>query len=390
MTFPKTTDLWRSLPMPVQDLLGVAVARVRGERVPPPPEPGDRDVRLMIAPANYAGQGYRWARAVEENPDVAAMNMVYSSINPFGYPADNPVPGRIAAHSRRWQRAQYRALVERFTHLLIEAEMRPLGSALGGEVLAQAQALEARGLKIAMLCHGSDIRLPSRHAAADVWSPFHDDEWVPVASLETIVRGNLKVLEDLGAPVFVSTPGLLPDVPRAHLLPVVIAPDDWVQETAVLERSRPVVVHAPSNPHVKGTAQIVPMLERLHDEGVLEYRSVSGVKHEEMPAVFGAADVVLDQFRLGDYGVAACEAMAAGRLVVSHVLPEAREAVEAETGEELPIVQSTIGDLEDVLRDVVARRDHYRAQAARGPAFVRAVHDGRLSRRVLEDHFLFL
>ncbi len=389
MKVPTMLDLWRKLPVPAQDLVGVLGAFARGERIPPSPRPQDRPVRLMIAPANYAGQGYRWARAAEANPEVAAMNMVYSSINPFGYPADDPVPGRIAAHSRRWQKAQFSALVERFTHMIIEAEMRPLGSAYGGDVLAQAHALRDGGLRLAMLCHGSDIRLPSRHAAADPWSPFHDDEWVPVAALEEVVLGNLRVLEELGETVFVSTPGLLPDVPGAHLLPVVIDPGRWAQQTPVLQRARPVVVHAPSNPHVKGTAQIMPVLERLHDEGAIEYRSVSGVKHEDMPAVFGEADVVLDQFRLGDYGVAACEAMAAGRLVVSHVADQAREAVRRVTGEQLPIVQATIGDLEHVLRDVLDRRAHYQAVAAGGPDFVRSVHDGDRSRRVLEERFLF-
>ncbi|MCI2958001.1 hypothetical protein MN032_09875 [Agromyces atrinae] len=388
MKLPTVLDVWRRLPSFLQDPLSVAVARAKGERLPPPPVPADRPIRLYIAPANYAGQGFRWARAVEKNPDIAAMNMVYDSINPFAYPVDYPVSGRIAAHSRRWQRAQFRAITERFTHMMIEAEMAPLGSLDGGSVLAQAQAVERAGVRLAMMCHGSDIRLPSRHAAADPWSPFHNDDWVPVAALEEIVLGNLRVLDELGAPVFVSTPGLLLDVPRARLVPVVIDPDTWHQETPVLERERPRVVHVPSNPLVKGTAEITPLLTALHDEGVIEYSTVSGVAHDAMPAIFGDADIVLDQFRLGDYGVAACEAMAAGRLVISHVSDEARAAVLETTGHELPIVQATIADLEAVLRDVVARRDVYRDRAAAGPGFVRAAHDGELSRRVLEDGFL--
>ncbi len=40
---------------------------------------------------------------------------------------------------------------------------------------------------------------------------------------------------------------------------------------------------------------------------------------DAMPEVYGGADIVLDQFPLGTYGVAACEALVAGRLVVSHV-----------------------------------------------------------------------
>ncbi|SFR95715.1 hypothetical protein SAMN04487846_1222 [Microbacterium sp. cf046] len=386
---PSTLDAWRRLPPWVQDPLSIAIATARGERVPPPPRLRDARVRLMIAPANYAGQGFRWARAVEANPDVAAMNMVYDSINPFGYPADYPVPGRIAGHSHRWQRNQLEALRTGFTHMLIEAEMKPLGSMLGGDVLAQARAIRDGGVRIGMICHGSDARLPSRHAAADEWSPFHNDDWVPVAQLEAVVQGNLDVLAELAAPTFVSTPGLLLDVPTAHLLPVVIDPEAWATTAPVLERDRPRVVHVPSNPLVKGTAEITPVLERLHADGVIEYVSVSGVGHAEMPAIFAGADIVVDQFRLGDYGVAACEAMAAGRLVVSHVSEQAREAVCAETGQDLPIAQATIASLETALRGILEDRMSWRAYAARGPAFVRAVHDGAASRRVLEQRFLF-
>ncbi|QEO13551.1 glycosyltransferase family 4 protein [Agromyces intestinalis] len=389
MSRPTTLDLWRRLPSWIRDPLAVAIARLRGERVPLPPEPDDRPVRLMIAPANYAGQGYRWARAVEQNPRVSAMNMVYDSINPFGYPVDYPVPGRIAGHSRTWQRAQLRALGERFTHMLIEAEMQPLGSLLGGDVLEQARAIQALGVRVAMLCHGSDIRLPSRHAAADPWSPFHNDEWVPVERLEQVVLGNLAVLEALDVPVFVSTPGLMLDVPDAHLLPVVIDVETWQRDEPVLERARPRVVHVPSNPLVKGTAEITPVLQELHDAGVIEYATISGVEHARMPELFGAADIVLDQFRLGDYGVAACEAMAAGRLVVSHVSDRTRADVEAETGQVLPIVEAGIASLREVLLEIVADPDRFRAIARSGPAFVREVHDGRMSRRVLEERFLF-
>lgn len=385
---PTRADIWRRLPGWIKDPLAVTIAYGRGERVPAPPRPRPARIRLMIAPANYAGQGYRWARAVEENPDVSAMNMVYDSINPFGYPADYPVPGRIAGHSRRWQKRQLAAIVERFTHMLIEAEMQPLGSLLRGDVLAQARAIRSGGVRVGMVCHGSDIRLPSRHAAADEWSPFHNDDWVPVEMLEEVVRRNLRVLSDLDAPTFVSTPGLLRDVPTAHLLPVVIDASRWENASPVLERPVPRVVHVPSNPLVKGTAEITPIVQRLHDEGIIEYISVSGLSHAEMPAVFASADVVLDQFRLGDYGVAACEAMASGRLVVSHVAPDARQDLLSRTGRALPIVQATIGDLEQILRDVVDRRDHYRSIALRGPDFVRAVHDGELARRVLEGHFL--
>ena len=106
-----------------------------------------------------------------------------------------------------------------------------------------------------------------------------------------------------------------------------------------------------------------------------------------MPSLYREADIVLDQFRIGDYGVAACEALAGGRLVISSVSRESRAAVRAATGSDLPIVEAPAGELDRVLREVLAERERFRSVAQAGPAFVEDLHDGRRSVAVL-DRFL--
>jgi glycosyltransferase involved in cell wall biosynthesis len=137
---------------------------------------------------------------------------------------------------------------------------------------------------------------------------------------------------------------------------------------------------------VKGSELIDPILRRLDDEGVISYRPIERVSFDEMVALYQGADIVLDQFRLADYGVAACEAMAAGRVVVAHVSDSARSMVREQTGLELPIVESTVEELESVLRDILDNRDRYRAIAADGVSFTREVHDGRASARALAPY----
>jgi len=53
------------------------------------------------------------------------------------------------------------------------------------------------------------------------------------------------------------------------------------------------------------------------------------------------------------------------------------------SGLEIPIVSATPATLEGVLRDIVARPDHYRAVAAQGPAFAATMHDGSRSAAAL-------
>lgn len=385
----RTAKLWETLPKPVRDVIAIGVDTALRHPIPESPcARADEPVKLFITPANYAGQGYRWARAVERAGKVTASNSVCTEINPFGYPADYSVRGRTMTHSWRWQREQLAALTRGFTHLLVEAQMPPLGGMWNHDLRRQIAALRAGGVSVGMLCHGSDIRLPSRHAELEEWSPFATGQWEKVAELERVMTTNRAVLDHLDLPTFVSTPGLLLDVPYAHLLPVVIAVEPWASDHEVLVRERPRVVHVPSNALLKGTQQIDAGLKRLHDEGLIDYQTISGRTHEEMPDIFGAADIVLDQFRLGDYGAAACESMASGRLVISHVSDQARAAVRHSSGLDLPILEANIDTLEQVLRDVLENREPARALAQRGPEFVRAVHDGSLASRVLHDHFL--
>ena len=375
---PGTGPLGRA----VQRLGGVAV----GGTVAPPPRVPEGSVRLYVAPTNYAGQGYLWCRAVERELDgVGAVNMVAEADHGFRFPADDTVPIATYLMSRRWQQER-EGYVRRFTHVMFEAERPLFGRLHGGDAFTEARMLRETGLGVAMMCHGTDVRLPSRHRAASPWSPFHDDPRFDV--LEETARRNLAGLAALGAPVFVSTPDLLEDVPAATWCPVVVDGDRWHAEADALERTRLRVVHVPSSSAVKGTNLINPVLERLAAEGVLDYEHVQGVPASQMPAVYARADVVLDQFRVGSYGVAACEAMASGRVVVGHVTSSVRDHVRDATGRDLPVVEATPDTLRDVLLEIAEDRETYRTKAAAGPGFVASVHDGTLSAAALRAFLL--
>jgi len=341
--------------------------------------PPHTPTRLFIGPVNFAGQGWQWARAAERLPGVGAVSMAYRIGTEFGYEVDQGVPASAYVFSRSWQAAQLQAVRSGFTHVMVEAERRLFGRVYDQTVEQQVRGLVDAGLAVSMLAHGSDIRLPSRHAAEHSDSPFADASWDQVAVFERQASENLALLRRLGLPVFASTLGLLSDVPDAGWLPVVVDVEAWGGGDPPLTRARPVVAHAPSSGRMKGSDLVDPALTRLHDQGAIEYVRVSGVAAASMPDVYRNADIVLDQFRLGDYGVAACEALAAGRVVVGHVSPAVREAVLVRTGRSLPVVESRGADIERTLTDILADPERARAVAEEGAAFVREVHDGRKS-----------
>lgn len=341
------------------------------------------DVRLYVAPANFAGQGHLWARAAERLPGVGAANMQVVGPEGFGFPSDYDVPQAVFASSRDWARRQRDAVAEGFTHVLIEAERSMFGVAFQGFVEREVAWLRSRGLQVALVSHGTDLRLPSRHARLDQWSPFGDGDSEWIRGLETRAVRNRELFEKLDLPAFVATPELLGDWPAAQWLPNVVDPRRWQNDRPALSGKRPLVLHAPTNPVLKGTALIEPAVERLAAEGIIDYQRVARVAAAEMPVRFAEADVVLDQFALGIYSTTSIEAMAAGRLVVAHLHDQVRDHVVGVTGMEPPIVEATPDTVGEILRDVAERPDHYRALAERGPAYVRAAHDGALSSRVL-------
>lgn len=369
------------LPERVQRRLNPSFFGFTSSDVPEPPQSPDARTRLYIAPVNFAGQGYEWARAAERLDDVGALSMQYVSPGDFGFPSDNRVPVNVFLKSSEWQRAQF-AAVSQFTHVLVEAERPIFGALFNKDVEREVTALRDAGVNVAMLSHGSDLRLPSRHKTIDRWSPFHDD-WSLVPVLEEQSRKHHALLEKLGAPVFVSTPDLLLDWPDATWLPLSLNAAPWTNDDTILERDVPVVVHAPSSARIKGTHLVEPTLQKMDAAELISYRRVEGVPASQIPALYREADIVIEQFRVGTYSRAAVEAMAAGRIVIAHLHDQVRNVVTDVMGVEPPVVEATPDTLESVLRDIVSNRDTYREIGARGPEFVSHAHDGRMSAEAL-------
>ena len=350
--------------------------------MPVAPAPSDASVRLLIGPANFAGQGYEWARAVAGSlEDVSATSFMLGRER-LVFPADWVVEPAVWVNPW-WQRQQTRDIYAGYTHVLAEALKPLMGTRYGNDVSGEAKRMRRHGLTVGLVAHGSDARLPSRHAAANPWSPFRDaDDWEVLPKLEERVARHQRIYaahHAAGGAVFATTPDLLDDLPYAVWLPVVIHPDEWRTDAPVMERDRPRVLHIPSNPRMKGTPYVEPVLLALQDEGLIEYVTVEGVEPHEMPAHIADVDIVLDQVALGAYGAMAVQALAAGRVVLAHVTEQNR----ARLPEDPPIVEVTPDTVEAVVRGLVADREAARSVAARGPAYVDAWHDGRHAAAVL-------
>ena len=137
------------------------------------------------------------------------------------------------------------------------------------------------------------------------------------------------------------------------------------------ERSRPLIVHAPSSRTRKGTEHVIAACERLD----ADLEIVEGIHHDEAKRRYQAADVVVDQLNAGWHGVFALEAMALGKPVLGFLHEEAVRRSEEGYGVRVPIVNVTKETLRDRLAELVADPTRRRELGAESRAYVERVHD---------------
>jgi glycosyltransferase involved in cell wall biosynthesis len=159
-------------------------------------------------------------------------------------------------------------------------------------------------------------------------------------------------------------------VPEAEVIPPGVDLGG-IEPAAPSDRTRPLVVHAPSSRRRKGTEHVLAAVEGLDADLEL----VEGLHHNEAFERYRAADVVVDQLNAGWYGLFAIEAMALGKPVVTFLHDEAVRRTEAAFGAKVPIVSATAESLREALRPLVADAARRRELGAASRAYVEHVHD---------------
>ena len=112
-------------------------------------------------------------------------------------------------------------------------------------------------------------------------------------------------------------------------------------------RDVPVLVHAPSEPMIKGTKYVEKAIEKLKTEGYkFEYRRVQNLPNYMAQKIYrDEADIIIDQFLVGGVGSLAFEGMYYGKPVVGYLL----SSIEKEFCPDIPLVNATIDTLKDKL-----------------------------------------
>ena len=340
-------------------------------------------VRLGLGCANSAGQLAGFARALcDRREDLSAEVVMQTHDTSVIYPADLYTVGERTA-DLGFQLDRARRVLGSYTHYIADSFTPALGRLNGGHIQDDLPSLRAAGIKVALLAHGSDVRDPQRHMERYEHSHFHAADEAVLRTLVKKTARNRRMAAESGLPRFVTTPDLLEDLPGAHWVPLVVDVEGWACSDPVMERARPVVVHAPSKRWTKGTEKVVPLLEEMHRRGVIDFRMATGVPWAQVREMVKEADVVVDQFAVGTYGTFACEGMAAGKPVIAFLDERVHHAV----GITPPIVSATPRTLGTALESLLDDREFARRTARESVSYARTYHDGGYTVGVL-DGFL--
>jgi hypothetical protein len=333
-----------------------------------------RSPRILHAPLDVGGHARQLSLA-ERELGLDSEAAVYAPQS-YGFEADIdlragidvPIPVRMARRAAFLRRALDRYDVFHFNFGQTLLQVRQLG-----RILDELPLLKRRGKTILVTYQGCDVR------------PFADCYCRNRSCARTTAYrapAAARVLRHADR-VFHLNPDLGRYLPGSRFLPYAnVDPRSYAPAPPEPAPAGPLlVVHAPTDRAVKGTAHVIQAVQALQAEGLsIRLELLEGMTRSEVVARTMAADVVVDQLLIGWYGGFAVEAMAMAKPVLCFIREE-----DNPFGERLPVLRADPATIAARLRDLAGDRDALREAGLAGRRFAEHEHDPlRIARSVLD------
>jgi hypothetical protein len=181
---------------------------------------------------------------------------------------------------------------------------------------------------------------------------------------------------EAGMPCLVSCKSLMPYVqrdlfPKVYFVRQRVWLDDFEPSAPAADNPRPIIVHSPSDPVMKGTDAVLAAIERLRNRYTFEFRLLQNIPHSEAMKELSRADIYLDQFVLGGHGIGALEAMAFGKPVVCYI----KASMLSQYPPDLPIVNANQDNLVKVLEGLLENGGLRHSLGLKGWDYLKKYHD---------------
>jgi hypothetical protein len=237
------------------------------------------------------------------------------------------------------------------------------------------------GRRIVFTLQGCDARLAgesNRRNAVTMCRPDGCSAYATcLAQLDAERRHLINDILPLADRVFFLNPELGHYVPRGEFMPYANVAVEAIMPEPPSARTRPKILHAPSNDAIKGSPLIEAALAELAKRYDFEYVAVRNLPHDEAMRLYRDADLVIDQVLAGWYGGFAVELMSMGKPVVCYIRDEDLGFLPPAMRAALPILRVDPRRLAGDLETILARRAEWAAVGAAARRYVLAWHNPR-------------
>lgn len=214
---------------------------------------------------------------------------------------------------------------------------------------------------------GADIRIPEIEFQENPYYTRAYNQGYEYREAEglTLSQHRQKRFADIGYASIAATgmmQYLLPDISQtAYRVEQRLLLSEYEAHYPSVENECPVIVHSPTARVTKGTEYVLQAVEQLRTKYTFDFRLIQGMPHQQALIQIQGADIFLDQFILGDRGIASLEAMAFGKPVVCYIKPSLASAYP----QDMPIINANpdnlVFHLEQLLKDGMMRHKTGRA-----------------------------
>jgi glycosyltransferase involved in cell wall biosynthesis len=237
--------------------------------------------------------------------------------------------------------------------------------------------LKSMGKKVLMHHWGSDVRLLSE---AEKINPYikvktTDEEMIKRTLYHLSQYIDHGIVADYELYLFIKD-----YYKNIHFIPQALNLEKY-PFASLEKRKRPLLVHAPTSPEIKGSKYIVAALENLQHRYKFDFKLIQGMSHEEAKGWYSKADLVIDEILCGAYGMLAIECMSMGKPVISWLT----DYIKGHYPSELPLLSANPDTIEQVIKNALDNRDMFPELGRKGRAYVEKYHDVKnVSKQLIE------
>lgn len=149
-------------------------------------------------------------------------------------------------------------------------------------------------------------------------------------------------------------------------------------------KQRLLLVHVPSSKAIKGTDAVLQTVEILRQRHEFDFTLIHDVAHSEAINLMRQADIVLDQFVIGDHGLATLEAMALGKPTVCYI----KDAHLPQYPVDFPIVNAHQNNLVQTVEALLIDGQRRHTIGRNSRKYVERHHDAHVIAKQLFDIYL--